>query len=108
VRQTAVAIVSGANPIPPGAIREQIGAVGPRCGRGLATPRAGTFARAGNIKKGSDGNALCDAWRYPEMVRPKMRVAVRLKKPATGFPARALFFDFEIMQVFCPTGQELF
>jgi hypothetical protein len=37
-----------------------------------------------------------------------MRVAVRLKKPAAGFPARALFFDCEIMQVFCPTGQELF
>jgi hypothetical protein len=41
-------------------------------------------------------------------VRPEIRVAVRLKKPATGFPARASFFDFDIMQVFCPTGQELF
>jgi len=42
--------------------RLRIVAVGPRCGRGLATPRAGTFARAGNIQEGSDGNALCDAW----------------------------------------------
>jgi hypothetical protein len=58
--------------------------------------------------KGSDGNALCDAWRQWEMVRPEMRVAVRLKKPATGFPARACIFDVEIMQVICPTGQELF
>jgi hypothetical protein len=42
------------------------------------------------------------------MVRPEMRVAVRLKKPAAGFPARASFVDIEFMQVICPTGQELF
>jgi hypothetical protein len=41
------------------------------------------------ICNGSDGNALCDACVVLEMVRPEMRVAVRLKKPAAGFPARA-------------------
>jgi hypothetical protein len=39
------------------------------------------------------------------MWRPEMRIAVRLKKPATGFPARAIFFDVEHMPVICPTGQ---
>jgi hypothetical protein len=36
---------------------------GTPCGRGSATPCAGTFARTGGAEKGSDGNALCDAWR---------------------------------------------
>jgi len=41
------AIISGANPIPPGAIRMADRCGGAAGGRGLqATPRAGTFARA--------------------------------------------------------------
>jgi hypothetical protein len=79
----------------------------PRCGRGLATPRAGTFARAGNIQDGSDGNALCDACDNGRWCAQKYGRRP-IKKPATGFPARASIFDIEIMQVFCPTGQELF
>jgi hypothetical protein len=58
---------------------------------------------------GSDGNALCDACAALEMVRPEMRVAVRLKKPAAGFPARALdenSCDAELMPVICPTVQD--
>jgi hypothetical protein len=37
-----------------------------------------------------------------------MRAAVRLKKPAAGFPARALDenCDDELMPVICPTAQE--
>jgi hypothetical protein len=42
----AVAVISGANPIPPGAIAGIV-AVGQRADVDLATPRAGTFARAG-------------------------------------------------------------
>jgi hypothetical protein len=45
------------------------------------------------------------------MVRPEMRVAVRLKKPAAGFPARALeenSCDAELMPVICPTEQDIF
>jgi hypothetical protein len=40
------AIISGANLIPPGAVRMRIVAVGPRANVVLATPRADTFARA--------------------------------------------------------------
>jgi len=32
----------------------------------------------------SGGNALTGRWK-----RPRMRIAARFKKPATGFPARA-------------------
>jgi hypothetical protein len=59
------------------------------------------------VLKSSDGNALCDACAAWEMVRPEMRVAVRLKKPAAGFPARALdesFCDVELMPMICPVG----
>jgi hypothetical protein len=44
----AVAIISGANPIPASAIRMADRREEAACGRGAkATPRAGTFARAG-------------------------------------------------------------
>jgi hypothetical protein len=69
----------------------------PRCGRGLATPRSGTFARAGKIEKARTATRFatpCDNALDGRMVRPEMRVAVRLKKPAAGFPARAYIFRF--------------
>jgi hypothetical protein len=47
VRQIAVAIISGANPIPKSAIRMADRAAGPPADVELSTPRAGTFARAG-------------------------------------------------------------
>jgi hypothetical protein len=55
MRHDRLAIISGANPIPAGSIRiadRRIGAAADvedhaACGRGQATPRAGTFARAG-------------------------------------------------------------
>jgi hypothetical protein len=41
------------------------------------------------------------------MVRPKMRIAVRLKKPAAGFPGAGSknSCDDEDMPVICPTAQ---
>ena len=77
----------------------------------MSAPLAGTFARSGGIRrhdpkgffshlamrscptKGSDGGSLADAWRrYAHMGRwcVPNAAAVRLKKPAAGFPARAL------------------
>jgi hypothetical protein len=59
----ALAIISGANPIPWTAIEDRrvkrdrkIVTQGPRAERGQATPRTGTFARAG--QSGSDDNLL--------------------------------------------------
>jgi len=58
----------------------------------LSTPRAGAFARAGNEFNDDrtaarlqtpSGNALSSECCVPNAA------AVRLKKPATGFPARA-------------------
>jgi hypothetical protein len=43
----AFAIISGANPIPQARSAWRIVAAGPRADVDLATPRAGTFARAG-------------------------------------------------------------
>jgi hypothetical protein len=42
------------------------------------------------------------------MVRPEMRVAVRLKKPAAGFPGAGskTSCDDEDMPVICPTAQD--
>jgi len=75
----------------------------------LSHARADTFARAAD--KGSDGSALetlrrrClgRMWRLECGHRPIQ--SVRLKKPATGFPARAKSCDVEYMPVICPTCQ---
>lgn len=51
-------IISGANPISPGAIRMADRRGEAACARTLSAPRAGAFARAGKFKEGSDGGAL--------------------------------------------------
>jgi hypothetical protein len=112
VRQTAVAIVSGANPIPPDAIRLRSAAAGPRADVDLPR-RVPARSRAPAISKSARTATRfatpCDNALDGRMVRPEIRVAVRLKKPAAGFPGAGFgIFDVGIMQVFCPTGQELF
>ena len=53
--------------------------------RTMSTPRAGAFARTGNVNKSSDGSAACGAslrdTLLGEMVRPCNAAAVRFRKP---------------------------
>jgi hypothetical protein len=87
MRHDRHAIISGANPI---STKEAACAHGP-----WSTPRAGAFARTGKFSNSSDGGSLADASRhYAHMggwCVPNA-AAVRFKKPATGFPARAPTF----------------
>ena len=68
-------------------------------------PRAGAFARAGKIEKGSDGGARQGALRqalHGRLVRPAAAVRFRnwdSKKPAASFPARAQFSIFAMMKI---------
>jgi hypothetical protein len=80
-------------------------------------PRAGAFARAGEIEKGSDGGARQGALRqalHGRLVRPA--AAVRFgnldsKKARDRFPGAGSILNFrddEDMPVICPTGQVFF
>src|ERR1700730_7787373 len=97
-------------PIPPGAIPTADRHEGPRADVASgATPACRHVRVPANADNGSDGNALCDAWRQcaaREMVRPECGP----KKPAASFPARARDenCDAELMPVICPTAQEYF
>ena len=73
--------------------------------RSARSERARITARTATRFVTPDDNAL-----PKEMVRPEMRATVRLRKPASGFPARAHDenCDGELMPVICPTAQELF
>ena len=81
------AIMSGANPI--SAKRR------PRADVDLATPRRHVRACRLLLVKARTATRFAtpgDDAPHGRMLRPEMRVAVRSKKPATGFPARALKF----------------
>src|SRR5664279_2651112 len=94
-------------PYPQGDVRNCGSSRGDACGRGLWPRRApAAVIKARTTTRFATPGDKCAAW---EMVRPEMRVAVRLKKPAAGFPARACdenSCDVEHMQVICPTAQE--
>ena len=91
--------------------------------RTMSTPRAGAFARTGNVNKSSDGSAACGAslrdTLLGEMVRPCNAAAVRFRKPDSTianektrgqFPGAGFcnFCDDGDMPVICPTCQTFF
>ena len=91
--------------------------------RTMSTPRAGAFARTGNVNKSSDGSAACGAslrdTLLGEMVRPCNAAAVRFRKPDSTianektrgrFPGAGCckFCDDGDMPVICPTCQTFF
>jgi len=84
------AIISGANPIPPGAIRMADRRGGAAGERGLGPRRVPARSRV-PAKKGSDGSSLATLRQRRVGRMWRRAAAVRFKKPATGFPARAQF-----------------
>jgi hypothetical protein len=89
LRQTAVAIVSGANPIPPDAIHLRIGAAGPLADMDLprrVPARSRVPAISRKARTATRFATPCDNALDGRMVRPEIRVAVRFEKARGRFP----------------------
>ncbi len=86
------AIISGANPIPPGAIRMADRRGGAAGERGVGPRRMPARSRVpANKRLGRQLACDAQATTRGEDVAPRRAAAVRFKKPATGFPTRAQF-----------------
>ena len=100
------AIISGANPIPPGAIRGADRCGGAARGRGLGPRRLPARSRVpANKRLGRQLACDAQATTRGEDVAPRRAAAVRLKSPRPVSRRGLNSCDIELMPVICPTCQ---